>query len=249
MKNIFFIILILSLKSNFSISQVTFQYGKYVRYDGNSIEVNYGSNSPNHVNYPDFNYRSDWNDYNTSSASLRLFIKYGCGNHKLTKPFVFVEGVSFEKPIKQNTYSLTEYLNMYNGDNQVSNKQDLVNARNAVYQVDWNENATVGYSTFNWATLVTGIDAEGLDDGDPLQVQKSPELLQKLHDNGYDIVFVDPESSMRYTKKNNHFLQGHQLLSKMISIAKASGSIGPLMFSNTRINKQIKNKNNHENSI
>jgi hypothetical protein len=183
-------------------SQVHFRYGKYIRYDGLPIDVNFSSSSNSHINYPDFDYRSDWADYNNHDISLKLFIKYGKCSNKLSKPFVFVEGVSFEKPIKTNTYTLNEYLNMKNTDQQISNNPILVSARDSVAAADWLENATVGYSTFNWATLVTGIDAEGVEDGEPLQVQKSPELLQKLYDAGYDIVFVDFESGQQYMENN-----------------------------------------------
>jgi hypothetical protein len=187
--------------------QPPFVFGKYVHYDTH-IPVN----ADNHITYPNFGFRTttEQNSYD-ENAQINLFIKYGLDEsgierNSLKKPFVFVEGVSFEKPVKQNSYSLTEYLNMYNGDSQVSNKQDLINARDSVSSDDWNENATVGYSTFNWATLVTGIDAEGLDDGEPLQVQKSPELLQKLYENGFDIVFVDFQSGQNYIENNGYAL-------------------------------------------
>ena len=219
-----FVIILTTLNS---FAQVHFRSGKYIRYDGDFVEVNFSTSASQHFNYPNFGYRDDWNDYNTSTTTLKFFIKYGKCNHKLTKPFVFVEGVSFEKPVKLNTYSLTEYLNMYNGDEQVSNNQILVNARDSVDTGDWQEDATVGYSTFNWATLVTGIDAEGLDDGEPLDVQKSPELLQRLYDYGYDIIFVDFESGQQYME-NNGFA-----LSKALKVIKDSldnnGSIEKLV--------------------
>ncbi|MFN5208353.1 MAG: hypothetical protein ACK5D8_02570 [Bacteroidota bacterium] len=144
-------------------SQVHFRYGKYIRYDGLPIDVNFSSSSNSHINYPDFDYRSDWADYNNHDISLKLFIKYGKCSNKLSKPFVFVEGVSFEKPIKTNTYTLNEYLNMKNTDQQISNNPILVSARDSVAAADWLENATVGYSTFNWATLVTDIEPMGIN--------------------------------------------------------------------------------------
>jgi hypothetical protein len=207
MKNLLKILLGIFIIPKCSLSQVHFQYGKYIRYDHLPIEISFGSNENQHFNYPDFGYRDDWNSYNTTDATLKLFIKYGKCNRKLAKPFVFVEGVSFEKKsIKEGEYSLNEYFNMYDGDSQISNNPILQDARNGVNPQDWAENATVGYSTFNWATLATGIDAEGVEDGEPLVVQKSPELLQKLYDANFDIIFVDFESGQQYMENNGFAL-------------------------------------------
>jgi hypothetical protein len=160
-------------------SQVHFRYGKYIRYDGLPIDVNFSSSSNSHINYPDFDYRSDWADYNNHDISLKLFIKYGKCSNKLSKPFVFVEGVSFEKPIKTNTYTLNEYLNMKNTDQQISNNPILVSARDSVAAADWLENATVGYSTFNWATLVTDIEPMGINKSNLFHILQALEFPQK----------------------------------------------------------------------
>lgn len=208
-------LLLFSSKCMAQLNSSTFEYKKYVPYDGHPIPVN-----TSHEHYPDFGYRDDMDKYNENDAALNLYIKYGNCNHKLTKPFVFVEGVSFDKPsIQDAEYTLRDYFvkNFSLSSLPVSDRLNvLLNAGINISQQDWDENQSVGYSTFNWATLVTGIDAEGLDDGDPLQVQKSPELLQKLHDNGYDIVFVDFESGQQYME-NNGFA-----LSKALKLIKDS---------------------------
>jgi hypothetical protein len=60
------------------------------------------------------------------------------------------------------------------------------------------------------------VDAEGVEDGEPLQVQKSPELLQKLYENSYDIVFVDFESGQQYMENNGFALSKAQTRARQI---------------------------------
>lgn len=204
----------------FAQAQTLFEYKKYVSYDKTTI-----IQSDQRITYADYNYRSNTalDSYNNNYAKLKLFIKYGKCNHKLTKPFVFVEGVSFDKKsIREGSYSLFDYFEMRNGDSQESYHplleavRDLNKLPPSSYYDGTISNYEVGYSTFNWATLVTGVDAEGVEDGEPLQVQKSPELLQKLYENGYDIVFVDFESGQQYME-NNGFA-----LSKALKLIKDS---------------------------
>ena len=217
------LILLVTLFTSFhsfsQVNELTFRYKKYVKYDF-LVEIE----ADNRIFYPDFDYRSETsqNSYNPY-AKLKLFIKYGCGNRKLTKPFVFVEGVSFDKKsIREGEYGLWDYFQMNGTDNVVSGSGLLEEVRNenrippSSYANGTSTNHTVGYSTFNWATLVTGVDAEGVEDGEPLQVQKSPELLQKLYENGFDIVFVDFESGQQYME-NNGFA-----LSKALTLIKDS---------------------------
>ena len=189
-----------------------FQYGKYVHYDKEVRDV---STTQPYVTYAnEFGYRENQTTYN-NYAKINYYIKYrrkdcSSDHNKLQKPFVFVEGVSFDKEsIREGSYTLKEYYEEnINSDPNKPNTQVLTDALNYINSVTWgnNENPTVGYSTFNWATLVTGIDAEGLSVGEPLDVQKCPELLNKLYNNGYDIIFVDFHSGQNYMENNGYTL-------------------------------------------
>jgi hypothetical protein len=215
---IFILIYSLSLMAQIPIDfQPPFQFGKYVHY--NKIITNITQVEPTVTYGDDLDYRSNeaQDDY-SHYASVDLYIKYGKCNHKLTKPFVFVEGVSFDKQsVRSSFYSFKDYWDEnINSDPEKPNTQLLTDVLNNFKNVNWGENPGVGYSTFNWATLVTGIDVEGLSDGEPLQVQKSPELLQKLYDSNYDVVFVDFKSGQNYME-NNGFA-----LSKALKLIKDS---------------------------
>jgi hypothetical protein len=213
------LIILLSWMMTYSQNTSLFQYKKFVKYDKDIV-----IESNDRIIYSNYNYRNeDDQESYAHHAKLKLFIKYAKCNHKLTKPFVFVEGVSFDKKsIREGSYSLFDYFEMRNGDSQESYHplleavRDLNKLPPSSYYDGTISNYEVGYSTFNWATLVTGVDAEGVEDGEPLQVQKSPELLQKLYENGFDIVFVDFESGQQYME-NNGFA-----LSKALTLIKDS---------------------------
>ena len=213
------LIILLSWIMTYSQNTSLFQYKKFVKYDKDIV-----IESNDRIIYSNYNYRNeDDQESYAHHAKLKLFIKYAKCNHKLTKPFVFVEGVSFDKKsIREGSYSLFDYFEMRNGDSQESYHplleavRDLNKLPPSSYYDGTISNYEVGYSTFNWATLVTGVDAEGVEDGEPLQVQKSPELLQKLYENGFDIVFVDFESGQQYME-NNGFA-----LSKALKLIKDS---------------------------
>ena len=140
-----------------------------------------------------------------NSAKADCFFKTSIHNHdSIKKPFVFVEGISFEKKSPNaNTYNLGDYFRQGWYPNPPGSQQECLSSFNSNPQYHGD---MVGYSTFNWATLVTGIDAEGYFSGDPLQVQKSPELLNQLCCSGYDICFVDFMSGEAYIESNGEAL-------------------------------------------
>jgi len=213
------LIILLSWMMTYSQNTSLFQYKKFVKYDKDIV-----IESNDRIIYSNYNYRNeDDQESYAHHAKLKLFIKYAKCNHKLTKPFVFVEGVSFDKKsIREGSYSLFDYFEMRNGDSQESYHplleavRDLNKLPPSSYYDGTISNYEVGYSTFNWATLVTGVDAEGVEDGEPLQVQKSPELLQKLYENSYDIVFVDFESGQQYMENNGFALSKAQTRARQI---------------------------------
>lgn len=145
------------------------------------------------------------NDHFNSSAKATCFYKTSIHNHdSIKKPFVFVEGISFEKKsISDNEYTMKDYFRQDWAPSPPTSQPECFAAYNSAPQY---LGELVGYSTFNWATLVTGIDAEGHFDGDPLQVQKAPELLNKLCCAGYDICFVDFHSGEEYIESNGEAL-------------------------------------------
>ncbi len=208
-----------------------FSYGKYVHYDHRIADIYAIQPSVTYGNA--LNYRDNQTDY-SPYASVDLYIKYrrkDCytDNHKLKKPFVFVEGVSFDKQsVRSSHYSYLDYLNEnINTDSKKPNTQVLSNALDSFNAANWGINPPVGYSTFNWATLVTGIDAEGLSDGEPLDVQKCPDLLNKLYNNGYDIIFVDFESGQQYIENNGFALS--KALKQIKDSLDSNGSIEKLV--------------------
>lgn len=182
-----------------------FQARKYVHYDGiiksasSFIPTYYESLVNNNSNY------QRENSHLETAAKADCFYKTSIHNHdSIKKPFVFVEGISFEKPgITNNVYNMADYFRQDYYPTPPFIAEACLESYNSAPQY---HDEFVGYSTFNWATLVTGIDAEGFYDGDALQVQKSPELLNKLCCAGYDICFVDFMSGEEYIESNGEAL-------------------------------------------
>jgi hypothetical protein len=115
-----------------------------------------------------------------------------------------VEGISFEKKaVSENEYNMGDYFKQEWEPSPPIFRPECLESFNSALQY---QGAIVGYSTFNWATLVTGIDAEGYHDGDPLKVEKAPELLNQLCCAGYDICFVDFHSGEEYIESNGEAL-------------------------------------------
>lgn len=203
-----------------------FAYKKYVHYDfksdliqADSKSSDYGTNTYSRVEYTN---RYDHN------SKCQFFVKHGCGHHKIEKPFVFVEGISFDnKTWTNNNYSFSDYfhLTVVSGGNIKKNAQgvemkwenfpEMMETFNTIPS-NLDNNCPIGYSTFNWGTLVSGVEVEGLMEGDPLRVQKCPELLNKLYDSGYDIIFVDFESGENFIENNGY------ALAKVLRIIKDS---------------------------
>lgn len=176
-----------------------FAFKKYVSYDF-KIESSSTYQPTNYAEIDSFYRNVCHTNYN---ANATCYIKYSeFNNGILRKPFVFVEGISFEKTgINNNIYNVGRYFMQEN--NIGENYPDLL----ACYESNPAKiGEEVGYSTFNWATLVTGVEAEGYVDGDPLRVQKSPELLNKLYCAGFDICFIDFKSGEEYIESNGEAL-------------------------------------------
>ncbi len=198
MKNIFLIFIFFS---KFAFSG-PFQFGKFVPYDqsltfqSNEILSEYSNSSTTSV-------PSTSNQYNTGYATV--FYKLNCNsNGHIKKPFVFVEGLSFEDNSQTiNIVSLYNYLLKLNGSSSEAirgYRTQILNSIDPSYH-----SMGIGYSNFNWATLVTGVDAMGLGDERPqdaMRIEKLPNLLNQLYDNGFDIVYVDFHIGQNYIEHN-----------------------------------------------
>ncbi len=176
-----------------------FAYKKYVHYDYKSPLIQAGqksnSYSSNIYNRDEYSSRYD------RKANVQFFVKRGCGNHKISKPFVFVEDyfkriVLTDGEVRKNANDI---------EMTWQNFPEMVTTFNSVPSNVDNQ-SFIGYSTFNWGTLVSGVEVEGLMDGDPLHVQKSPDLLNALYDYGYDIIFVDFQSGQNFMENNGYAL-------------------------------------------
>jgi hypothetical protein len=178
---------------------------KYVHYDGiiesesTQIPINYNQLVQNDSAY------KRGAKYLKSAAKADCFFKTSIHNDGLIKkPFVFVEGISFEKNgANSNLYTLADYFRQ---DWYPSPPINQIESYECYFSSPQHLGVNVGYSTFNWATLVTGIDAEGYVDGDPLKVEKAPELLNQLCCAGYDICFIDFASGEAYIESNGEAL-------------------------------------------
>lgn len=179
-----------------------FGFGKFIPYHTRlqfqSNEVLSAYNGPSITNSP-----NDISNY--SSGNTSVFIKYNCASYgTLKKPFIFVEGLSFEpinNPAVMRTLSTyTEYLLASSAQSIRDLKSTILNSTSPA-----NHSMGIGYSNFNWATLVTGVDAMGLGDERPqdaMPIEKLPNLLNQLYDNGFDIVFVDFHIGQNYIEHN-----------------------------------------------
>lgn len=216
MKNIFFLLILLT-NMCFSQSNVPFSYGNYVPYDNVITMTADGS-----VSYQDFGYRDNMGEFD-GNASLSIF--YYCNDRvekEIKKPFVFVEGISFNKSnADDQNYFYNEYFFQLGNRTSETSSANIATLNQMVFSGP-GSNPLVGYSTFNWATLVTGIDAEGLAFNDPLRVEKSPELLSKLICAGYDIVFIDFLNGERFIESNGEAL--YSALSRIKQMMVDNGS-------------------------
>jgi hypothetical protein len=206
MKKLIFILTIVSAKL-FAQSETDcpFAAQKYVHYDGiiessnNYQPTQYQQLIQNNPNYDRVN------DHLGSTEKATCFYKTSIHNHdSIIKPFVFVEGISFEKKsIADNEYNMGDYFSQEWTPSPPAFESECFAAFNSSPQ---HIGSFVGYSTFNWATLVTGVEAEGHYVDDPLRIEKAPELLNQLCCAGYDICFVDFHSGEAYIESNGEAL-------------------------------------------
>ncbi len=206
MKKLLFIFTIISAKLFAQIeTDCPFAAQKYVHYDGiiessnNYQPTQYQQLIQNNSNYDRVN------DHLGSTEKATCFYKTSIHNHdSIKKPFVFVEGISFEKKsIADNEYNMGDYFSQEWSPSPPIFEFECLAAFNSSPQ---HIGSFVGYSTFNWATLVTGVDAEGHHANDPLRIEKAPELLNQLCCAGYDICFVDFHSGEAYIESNGEAL-------------------------------------------
>lgn len=194
---------------------------KYVHYDGVITSTNtvvptyYAPLLQNNNTY------SRGLSYLEQSAQARCYYKTSIHNNdSIKKPFVFVEGISFEKNMANaQLYTMDKYFSQDWYPSPPSSVPQCLEAFNSAPQYHGYE---VGFSTFNWATLVTGIDAEGYHAGDPLKVEKAPELLNQLCCAGFDICFIDFYSGQEYIESNGEAL--YDLLLKIHAELVANNS-------------------------
>ncbi len=106
-------------------------------------------------------------------------------NPVLTRPVIIVEG--FDSEINSivtlnwnNPLLALKTFNMYNSDLH-------------------------GYGSLNWHSLVTGKSYKG-NDLVFEWISKLPELVDSLRDNGYDIIYVDWQSSLAHIQSNTNAL-------------------------------------------
>lgn len=153
----------------------------------------------------------------TSTAFADVFVKKSCQHNNIKKPFVFVEGFSFDKSyITEQEKTSKSYFTQNETISHYAIIDSIINDPN------FNETLYLGYSTFNWGTFCTGIDAEGLAAGNPLRVEKLPDLLNKLYDASFDIVYVDFRQGTQYIQNNGMALV--KVLEALEDSLQASGS-------------------------
>jgi hypothetical protein len=206
MKKILYFIMLCSYATYAqTVTECPFAAKKYVHYDGiitstnTIIPMNYSQLIMNNNSY------SRGDVYLEQPAQADCFYKTSIHNHdSIKKPFVFVEGISFEKKVANSEqYTLGKYFRQDYYPEPPPTRPECLESFNSAPQY---HGYNVGHSTFNWATLVTGIDAEGYYANDPLKVEKAPELLNQLCCAGYDICFVDFYSGEEYIESNGEAL-------------------------------------------
>ena len=175
-----------------------FGFGKFVPYDG-SLTIQSNDPISNYYNSTTTSIPNSSNQFNTDYASI--FYKLNCNSDgHIKKPFIFVEGLSFEDNSKTiNILSLNNYLiGLIQSPSDVIKgyRTQILNSIDPSFHT-----IGIGYSNFNWATLVTGVDAMGLGSDRPqdaMRIEKLPTLLNQLYDNGFDIVYVDFHIGQNY---------------------------------------------------
>jgi hypothetical protein len=194
-----------------------FAYKTYVHYD---LKINLTGNQKASTYSSNIYDRDLYSQRYDKPSEINAFIKRACGNHKILKPFVFVEGVSFDKEVwTEAQYKIDSYFHriVTNSDGEIvkngngvemkwQNFSEMGDTYNSIVNQGIDPTEKIGYSTFNWGTLVSGVEVEGLMADDPLEVKKCPDLLNKLYDNGYDIIFVDFQSGQNFMENNGFAL-------------------------------------------
>ena len=191
-------ILLLLAIINISAIAGPFGFKKYIHYD-ERISLFSTENIQTYIQGGGSGTHNNNSYYNNGTSSI--FIKYNCSsNGTLRKPFIFVEGLSFEEldgeivPFTINDYTQSLLASPSLAIREI--RSEILNSTSQAYH-----NIPVGYSNFNWATLVTGVDAMGLGSDRPqdaMRVEKLPTLLNQLYDNGFDIVYVDFHIGQNY---------------------------------------------------
>jgi hypothetical protein len=203
------ILLILTLYSSRLFAQsptdCPFAANKYVHYDGKIESSSYYLPTQYQQLLQNNNAYDRVVTHLDNSAKADCYYKTSIHNHdSIIKPFVFVEGISFEKKSSnEEKYNLADYFRQDWFPSPPYFETECLAAFNSAPQYLGVE---VGHSTFNWATLVTGVDAEGHHANDPLRIEKAPELLNQLCCAGYDICFVDFVSGEAYIESNGEAL-------------------------------------------
>ncbi len=143
-------------------------------------------------------------------AGVNLFVKYSCvgnGDRKLRKPFVIVDGISFDTKIFFDQYYFAkEYFEQRDKNGLRFMKHPITNDTYSNYLKEFGgkPNEKAGYRTINWATISTGVDAEGwvISPPDASAVQYFPDFMNRLLEKEYDIIFVDYYSGENYIENN-----------------------------------------------
>jgi hypothetical protein len=194
-----------------------FNYGTYVKYDGKVTGI-----AGQQISYSNIYSRADHNSYDQVPMLDMFYYSSDRVNKTIKKPFVFVEGISFDKETPSgNKYTLKEYFDENGYVTSETSQSGIILLGNA-YSSFVGSDHEVGNSTFNWATLVSGIDAEGIGLNDPLKVEKAPQLLNNLICAGYDIILIDFISGQQYIENNGEAL--FTALSEIKQMMVANGS-------------------------
>jgi len=168
----------------------------------------------NYYNYRDQDYQSL---HFGGNAGANAFIKRACNSNRIKKPFVFVEGFSFDK--EGISAQMEHGMEYFSQNFTLNNHPDI---SQILQDPSFDHNLFLGYSTFNWGTFCTGIDAEGISSGNPLRIRKLPSLLNKIYDASYDIIFVDFVQGTQYIQNNGMALV--KVLQSLEDSLQASGS-------------------------
>ena len=121
----------------------------------------------------------DFGEGATQTAKATVY--YGCGNSGpgLVKPFIFVEGF----------------------DPGIDNNNNIIQ----IPGIDIHSlHSQTQYGSFDWDQFFDGgsHDYDGDTHPDYPQIALSPVLIDKLHDEGFDIVFLDQKNGTDYIQRN-----------------------------------------------